>query len=507
MNPRGRRVAWAGAATGAAAAGGLGATAAWVDLGTADQLASVVGAIIGVVSLAVAVYALAGDRATGPSRRDTDAPDARPDRRVEATGQGAVAAGGGIGLATTGDGTHVRVPAPHRAEPSAPAGATPHTGDTSVRADGAGSVAAGGNIGVAMTGHHSRYVEQQTVYEFGALPGAGLPTYVMGAVAAPGLHLVATLTDRSASAYSVSFSADATLLATARKTNGVVLWNVAVPERPASVTSFGQVVSEVVFRPRGHVLGTASRRGVELWDVSRPAEPQHLSSLPAADRGRTLAWGPGDLLAVPEDGGVALWRVREPSRPERVGACDGHTDGVRVLRFAPAGHLLAAGTERDVVLWNIQDAHRPIRLSTLTGHSGPVTAVAFAPGGRLLATASHPDPGTGERGNLVILWDIGDPRNPVRTATLTGHRTSVMAVSFTADGTSLITGSWDNTLVLWDVGDPADPARISGIDHTGAVLAAEFAAEADLLAVGSNENAVMLWRPVDRAGGNGPGGA
>lgn len=109
---------------------GLLVVAVAVDLSTADQLSSVVGAIVGLTGLALSVWALwrSGSAAA-----------------VEA-GPGAVAAGGNIGLAIAGSNNRL-------AAPGAPS-VTPASGpvNRSVKATGTGSVAAGESIGEVITG-------------------------------------------------------------------------------------------------------------------------------------------------------------------------------------------------------------------------------------------------------------------------------------------------------------------------------------------------------------------
>jgi hypothetical protein len=126
-----RRAALVGAAVLCAlAAVGLTIVAVVVDLSTADQLASVVGAIVGLTGLALSIVAL-----WRPSSAHT----------VEA-GPGAVAAGGNIGRAISGSNNRVTAPrARSVVPPSEPLNRT-------VKATGAGGVAAGESIGEVITG-------------------------------------------------------------------------------------------------------------------------------------------------------------------------------------------------------------------------------------------------------------------------------------------------------------------------------------------------------------------
>ncbi|MFF7262355.1 hypothetical protein ACFZCL_19030 [Streptomyces sp. NPDC008159] len=114
---------------------------AFVDLGTADQIASVAGGSVGLFGFVLAVVAQFGGSSAPP------APPTAPagHTQVTASGSGAIAAGGSIGAASTGG---APLPAPASPAP-APAPAPPAGG---VTASGTGSIAAGGDIGTASTG-------------------------------------------------------------------------------------------------------------------------------------------------------------------------------------------------------------------------------------------------------------------------------------------------------------------------------------------------------------------
>jgi hypothetical protein len=108
-----------------------------VDVGKADQTASVIGGIVGLAGLALALYAQFG---TAP---------AAAAQGVAAAGERSIAAGGNIGSASTGDAA-TPAPAPSPAPPALPAPGTLRPGG--VQASGDRSIAAGGDIGSASTG-------------------------------------------------------------------------------------------------------------------------------------------------------------------------------------------------------------------------------------------------------------------------------------------------------------------------------------------------------------------
>ncbi|MET7694990.1 hypothetical protein ABZT06_45030 [Streptomyces sp. NPDC005483] len=114
----------------ATAAVGLTVVAFAVDLATADQIGSLVGALIGLAGFLVSLWALLRSPATA----------------VEAS-DGGVAAGGSIGRIVTGDNNRLTSSAPAHHPSVSPA---PSTGP--VRAAGSGSTAAAGNIDEIISG-------------------------------------------------------------------------------------------------------------------------------------------------------------------------------------------------------------------------------------------------------------------------------------------------------------------------------------------------------------------
>ncbi|MFB6633948.1 hypothetical protein ACFCWY_29055 [Streptomyces sp. NPDC056362] len=104
---------------------------AFADLGKADQIASVAGAVLAAAGLGLSLWARFGQRSGGGE--------------VAASGTRSVAAGGSIGVVVTGDGAG----APST-PPAMPSGGPAATGP--VTASGERSVAAGGDIGSVSTG-------------------------------------------------------------------------------------------------------------------------------------------------------------------------------------------------------------------------------------------------------------------------------------------------------------------------------------------------------------------
>jgi WD40 repeat protein len=157
----------------------------------------------------------------------------------------------------------------------------------------------------------------------------------------------------------------------------------------------------------GERLVTVSDDGAALWDVSNPARVVLLSRFAAAGAPPTaVAAGADDVIATGgRDGAVRLWRANGDGAVRPLAAQTGHAGRVLDIAISPDGTLLAAaGAEGTVRLWDVRDPRRPVRLAALTSPT-QVLSMAFAPGGTTLAAAGP---------RRLTFWDVADPARPAR---------------------------------------------------------------------------------------------
>ena len=212
-----------------------------------------------------------------------------------------------------------------------------------------------------------------------------------------------------------------------------------------------------------------------------------------ADDVNSVAFSPdGTILASGgsegwnEDGTVKLWDV---ATKQNTATFVGHTDAVSSVSFSPDGTTLASGSSDDTVkLWDVATKQN---IATLEGHESAVTSVSFSPDGTTLASGGISgdtsgglfDFGNGE----VKLWDVATKQN---IATLEGHESAVISVSFSPDGTLLVSSSLGR-IKLWDVVTRENIATFEG--HTDAIWSVAFSPDGTLLASGSDDGTVKLW--------------
>ena len=250
---------------------------------------------------------------------------------------------------------------------------------------------------------------------------------------------IATLTGHTASARSVAFSPDGSILASGSHDGTVILWDVATQQPKDTLTEHTAPVETVAFSRDGSTLASGSHDGtVILWDVDT-GQPKD-TIMGRANWVWSVAFSPDGTLAIGRsDGTVLLWDVATGQPKDTL---TGHTAWVESVAFTRDGSMLASGSgDNTVILWEVATG-RPIAI--LPGHTAGVNSVAFSPDGTMLASGSDD--------TTVRLWDVimGQP-----IATLTGHTSWVRSVAFSPDGSTLASGSGDRTVLLWEIAPSA----------------------------------------------------
>ena len=198
-----------------------------------------------------------------------------------------------------------------------------------------------------------------------------------------------------------------------------------------------------------------------------------------------------ELVSGAADGTVRLWLWpggdgSEVFFEDSEGASDNE---ITSLAFSPNKPVLAGGDSgHNVLLWDLESR----QARRLGRHGSGVRDVAFHPSGDYLAS--------GGRDNLVKLWKVddklwdtddetGDDRWLYRS--IGGYERYVTSVSFSNDGSLLVTGSFGGTVKLVEGGLSKPVRELDAPHHELTALA--LTSDGSHLASGSSDGTVSLW--------------
>jgi WD40 repeat protein len=235
-------------------------------------------------------------------------------------------------------------------------------------------------------------------------------------------------------ASSAAFSPDGKVIAAVSGNKGFSIWDAHSFERLTDVPSDGALNSGVAFSPDGRWLllsgASATADAVEIRQTA--GWRFHMTwKAPATSGFASYSFSSdGQLLAASlTDSSVALLNLASQGLARAL-----RTDlKAKQVVWVPRTHTLCIGSaDERVRLWNLETD----TMTVLTPDAGIVSAVAISPDAKTLAIGSQDGP--------IKLFNLPTRRE---LATLKGHLTFVASLSFSPDGTTLVSVGGDNSRV------------------------------------------------------------
>lgn len=191
----------------------------------------------------------------------------------------------------------------------------------------------------------------------------------------------------------------------------------------------------------------------KLYVVNRKAEKQPYNRLDDCSKlrdrqgervrmsHRSLAFSPdGKVFAAGSgDGKIHVWRT-ESVRWQKLAALEGHSTEVTLVAFSSDGDkLYSASDDGQVRIWDrTQLGTNSANIGGFVMNSG-LQPIAVSPDGRVASTTKH---GTIQLWNAITGEEV---------SILQGHFNNTSTMSFSQNGTQLVSGAYQNEIRLWDV--------------------------------------------------------
>jgi eukaryotic-like serine/threonine-protein kinase len=277
--------------------------------------------------------------------------------------------------------------------------------------------------------------------------------------------------------YSVAFSPDDKLLASAGHDGVIRLWEPTTGKELPPLGKHAYEVNEIAFTPDGRWLVSVSDDWTaKIWDVagrrlvaSFKGHLGDVNCLAISENGKLLATGGDDRT-------IWIWDL-ESRRP------------LRHFGFYPGPlKYLSFFHERDWLTYCCDYKHAFGIIDATTGKPGP-WKLSF-PGDLWAATVS--------KGLLLAGFDNGEirasrfPDNNAPDQTMHGHTSRVRAFALSNSGGMLASGAQDNTVRLWQPLAGAPNGVLRG--HTGQVMSVAFSRSEELLASAGRDSTIRVWR-------------
>ena len=186
----------------------------------------------------------------------------------------------------------------------------------------------------------------------------------------------------------------------------------ATDRAPQLVARHDRAFQQIIFNPELTQVATVdSAGGVQLWSLTvETTDPVRTWQSNTAERCTALVFDPSGsyLVSGHADGFARIWGIDDPPDSEPLPVLI-HRGGVHGLAFDPSGRWMASSSMGAVGVWPFDRARYG---HVLRGHGGSVDDLTFTPDGSRLVSASSDGtvrlwpltPTSGEHGRVLVDW-------------------------------------------------------------------------------------------------------
>jgi WD40 repeat protein len=242
-----------------------------------------------------------------------------------------------------------------------------------------------------------------------------------------------------------ALSPDGKLMAVVFERKKVDIWDLSNDKAVIQFdTNHNEDISHMMFNPDGSQLAVLSYGQLTTWDVATGKKKFDFSGY------LTFDYSPDGLTLISDnvDLGLYVWDVVSGKRLANLPA-----EFLYDVDYSPNGKYIAAGGweyrkdwgKHNNLVYLVDAVEREQLPNMMTGHLSTVVAVTFSPDGRLLVSGDN-------YGNIII-WEIPDGRKVVE---ISGVTSSPMEILFTPDGRKLIIAGEEGVAQIFQVSPPGE---------------------------------------------------
>jgi WD40 repeat protein len=279
-------------------------------------------------------------------------------------------------------------------------------------------------------------------------------------------------------AYSAVLLSDGRWLAAGVRDGKVRVWDADSGEILTTLEGDG----EPVLSPDGtRLVFLNEEANLQVWDIdgdralSTPRSYSYYSRWPVfSPDGELVAAIQSTLSQVRYDDAVRVWDVRTGAV---VNALDGPDNDLTDLSFSLDGRYIIGAAGGSAWIWDVRPGKDPEQIElyegvidgNLTLYEQTVTAAALSPDNRMLAV------GTSE--NTIRLYNR---YSQIVLRELNGHSDAIRHISFSPNGTALLSVDRDGGMMVWDVTSGRSLNSLHA--HTGEIGGLVFQTDGELTA-------------------------
>jgi WD40 repeat protein len=274
----------------------------------------------------------------------------------------------------------------------------------------------------------------------------------------------------------LAYSPDGKTLATGGRDHSVRIWDVNTGQRQRTLLGHTDKVNAVAFSPDGGQLVSASDdQTIRLWDLAPIAPTASFGGHKGAVW--TVAVSPDGTRAATA-GADRVIRIWESATGKEIRAFNGHTAAVTALAWTPDGQtLISASADKTIRVWDMSSSQARV----ISGPEAAVLAVALSPDGRRIAA--------GGSDRKVRIFDRTTGQQVSAGAI---HAVPVTSIAWRSDGNQLASVSVDGILKLWNMATDKEIAN-ARVHDSGGAAAVTFTPDGSRLITCGGDSQIKIW--------------